>query len=109
MPRMSPSVEGIEPIYRISGWATANVDNRRRVELAIWPPFEEEPGTFCAPMRCGFAFRGLVKCSYGVSPEQALHLAFKFLQSEIDYRQITYDDGRLIEVPVPPEPPLPED
>jgi hypothetical protein len=107
-PPRVPNVEGIEPIYRTRGWATSSAGEKQSVELAIWPPFEEEPGTFCAPMRSGL-MNGQVRCSYGVSPEQAVHLAYKYLQVEIEHRRIADDIGRLIEVPITPEPPLPED
>jgi hypothetical protein len=105
MPRSPPNVEGVEPIFRIEGWATANVDGRTRVELAIWPPVRDNPDYF-APMRCGLRRGGEVLRSYGVSPEQAVHLAFKYLQIEVDLRGITDDAGRPIVLPIPPEPPL---
>jgi hypothetical protein len=105
-PPRVPNVESIEPIYRTGGWVRSEAGEKRSVELAIWPPFEEEPGTFCAPMRCGLMNGGQVRCSYGVSPEQAVHLAYKYLQIEIQYRKITDADGQLIEVPITPEPPL---
>src|SRR5262249_8272476 len=103
----APEVAGIEPIYRIEAWVRSGVDDKQRVELAIWPPFAEEPGTDCAPMRCGLWRGGKVICSYGVSAEQAVYLAYKYLQIEVEHRKIIGDDGRLIDLPIPPEPPLP--
>ncbi len=40
-PPRIPVVEGIDPIYRAEGWAKRPDREPRRVELAIWPPFEE--------------------------------------------------------------------
>jgi hypothetical protein len=108
-PPTIPNVEGVKPIYRIEGWARGYAGEKRRVELAVWPPFEEEPGTFCAPMRCGLMSGGQVRCSYGATPEQAVHLAHKYLQIEVECRPVTDDDGRPLDIPIPPEPLLPKD
>lgn len=108
-PPTIPSIEGVEPTYRIEGWATDYFGERRRIELAVWRPFEEEPGIFCAPMRCGLMNGGQVRCSYGATPEQAVHLAHKYLQIEVETRPVTDDSGRLLDIPIPPEPLLPVD
>lgn len=108
-PPTVPNIERVEPIYRIEGWAKDHAGERRRVELAVWPPFEEEPGTFCAPMRCGLRRGGEVICSYGATPAQAVQLAYKYLQIEVECRPVTDDDGRPIDIPIPPEPPLLDD
>ncbi len=108
-PPTLPNVAGIEPIYRTEGWAKDYAGERRRVELAVWPPFEEEPGIFCAPMRCGLMNGGQLRCSYGATSEQAVHLAHKYLQIEVECRPVTDDDGRPLDIPIPPEPPLPDD
>lgn len=101
------NVKGIDPIFRVAGWTQLPGSERRRIELAIWPPFEQEHGIYCAPMRCGLRRNGEVMCSYGASPEQALYLAHRYLQIEVEHRGIMDDQGRPIEIPVPPEPPLP--
>jgi hypothetical protein len=106
-PPTQPNIAGIEPSFRAEGW-TRWGGEPRLVELAVWPPFEEEPGTYCAPMRCGLMRGGQVICSYGASPEQAVHLAHKYLQIEVDFRKIIDEAGRPIEIPIPPEPPLRE-
>lgn len=106
-PPTVPNVEGIEPLYRVTGWATSTGE-RRPVDLALWPPFEEEPGTFCAPMRCGLMFGGEVRCSYGATPEQSVYLGHKYLRLEVDVRKVVDEAGRPIVIPIPPEPPLPE-
>jgi len=107
-PRPPPNVSGIEPLIRIEGWATRAGRKRQRVEMAIWPPFEEEPGTFCAPFRCNLLLKGEPGCSYGESAEQAVYLAHRILQSEVDRLDVVDSAGHSIEILIPPEPPLPE-
>jgi hypothetical protein len=101
-----PDVAGVVPIFRVEGWTKRRGPETRRVELAIWPAFEKEHGTFCAPMRCGLRRNGQVMCSYGASPEQAVYLAFKYLQIEIEHDEISDDKGRPLDIPLSPEPPL---
>lgn len=107
-PLQIPDVTGIEPVYSIEGWARKSGREPRRFELAIWPPFEEEPGTFCAPMRCTLRRERPLVCSYGAFPEQAVYLAYAYLRVETETYEMTDDEGRPIVVPSPPEPPLPE-
>lgn len=104
-PPRIPEVVGIEPIYRVAGWVRKPGLEPQRVELAIWPALEEESGTFCAPMRCALRRRGTVMCSYGASAEQAVYLAYKYLRIEVEHDVITDNDGRLLDIPIPPEPP----
>jgi len=96
---------GIEPIFRVEGW-TKKDGSKTRIELAIWPPFEEERGVFCAPMKCGMRRGGAVMCSYGASPEQAVYLAYGYLRIEIEFREIFDIDGKPLVIPTIPEPPL---
>jgi hypothetical protein len=105
-PSRMPSLAGLEPIYRVEGWSKQNEGGAKRVELAIWPPFEEEPGTYCAPMRCGLMRGGQVICSYGATAEQSVYLAYKYLQLEVECRPVVDDNDEQIEIPVPPEPRL---
>jgi hypothetical protein len=108
-PTPGPDVTGAKPIYRTIGWVRMPGSAPRELQLAIWPAFEEEAGVFCAPMRCGLMRNGDVMCSYGATPEQAVYLAYKYLQTEVEFRSITDADGKLLEIPIPPEPPLPSD
>jgi len=103
-----PDVTGIEPIYRVECWAKRRGREKRRVELAIWPPFEKVPGTFCAPIKCTLRSERPLICSYGAFPEQAVYLAYAYLRIETEAYDLTDDEGRPIVIPTPPEPPLPE-
>jgi hypothetical protein len=104
----APDVTNIEPLYRVEGWAKRLGRDPQRVELAIWPPFEEEPGTFCAPTKCALRRDGAVICSYGAFPEQAVYLAYAYLRIETESYEIIDDQGHLVVVPSPPQPPLPK-
>lgn len=107
-PRKHPDVTGLTPLYRMEGWAHPKDGPRQRVELAVWPAFEEEPGVFCAPIRSGLRQGGKVICSYGASAEQAVFLAYKFLRTEVEHSRVQDDAGALIDIPIPPEPtPIP--
>jgi hypothetical protein len=108
-PPRIPVVDGIDPIYRAEGWAKRPDREPRRIELAIWPPFEEEPGTFCAPMKNTLRGERPLICSYGAFPEQAVYLAYSFLRVTTETYELSDDKGQSIIVPSPPEPPLPED
>jgi len=107
-PRPPPNVHGIAPLFRIEGWATGAGGKRQRAEMAIWPPFEEEPGTFCAPIRCNLLRGGGPGCSYGASAEQAVYLAHRILVAEAEYPGVVDSEGNPIKIPIPPEPPLPK-
>jgi hypothetical protein len=107
-PARIPDVRGIEPIFSVKGWATRVGRKGEPVEMAIWPPFEEEPLAYCAPIRCNLLRDGESGCSYGASAEQAVYLAHRILQSEAEYLGVVDSVGRPIEIPLPPEPPLPE-
>lgn len=107
-PRPPPNVSGIEPVFRIEGLATRAGRKRQPVKMAIWPPFEEEPGTFCAPIRCNLMRGGEPRCIYGASAKQAVYLAYRILMAQADYLGFTDTAGHPIKIPLPPEPPLPE-
>lgn len=107
-PSNDPDVTGRPPLFHVEGWISSTDGTRRRADLAVWPAFEEAPGTFCAPMRCGLRRGGRVFCCYGASLAQAEFLAFGYLRREAEHSQITDTDGNPILVPRPPEPePIP--